>query len=249
MPSLSPEEIEACHSNGIMPDRLPAHVAIVMDGNGRWAKKRFMPRVIGHKNGAESLRTAIETSATLGIRMLSVYAFSTENWKRPNDEVSFLMGFIKEMLVQETPKLHAQNIRIRILGDIKGLNESIQAQIKQSESITANNTRMQLNILINYGSRREIVQAVQAISQNPELSGDAITEETISDHLYTSGLPDPDILIRTGGDSRISNFLLWQCAYSELFFLDLLWPDFNRDAFISVLTQYQSRERRFGGLK
>lgn len=209
-----------------------------------------MPRVVGHRNGAESLRSTIKACADFGIRYLSVYVFSTENWKRPDDEVSFIMGFIKEMLVQETPKLHEQNIKIRILGDIAELNPALQSQIKESEAITSSNTRLQFNLLINYGSRREIVQAIQQITKDVA-SGvlTTIDDASVSDRLYTSGIPDPDIMIRTGGDTRISNFLLWQCAYSELFFLDVLWPDFDRAQLLSVLTQYQTRDRRFGGLK
>lgn len=245
MRPLSPEEIAACLAAGLLPERLPSHIAIVMDGNGRWAKQRFMPRIVGHKNGAESLRATIKTCAALGIQVLSVYAFSTENWKRPEEEVSFLMGFIKEMLAKETAALHTENIKIRVLGDLQALDSSIQAQIEKSETLTQQNDRMQFNILINYGSRREIVHTMNVLAK----TNTPITEDSVSEHLYTGGLPDPDVLIRTGGDHRISNFLLWQCAYSELFFLDTLWPDFDKHALIDVIKKYQSRERRFGGLK
>jgi undecaprenyl diphosphate synthase len=250
MATLSPEEFAACKANGILPEALPSHIAIVMDGNGRWAKKRFMPRIVGHRNGAESLRTTIKTCADLGVQFLSVYVFSTENWKRPEDEVSFLMGFIREMLIQETPKLHEQNIKIRVLGDIAELSPELQAQIQESEGITAANTRLQFNLLINYGSRREIVQAIQKIAQDAAAGTlSMIDDQAVSDRLYSSGIPDPDIMIRTGGDSRISNFLLWQCAYSELFFLDILWPDFDRAQLLDVIIQFQKRDRRFGGIK
>jgi len=250
MANLSAEEIAVCTANDILPDTLPAHIAIVMDGNGRWAKKRFMPRVVGHKHGAESLRRTINQCGKLGIRFLSVYVFSTENWKRSTDEVSFLMGFIRDMLIQETPKLHAQHVKIKVLGDLAQLSPELSAQIQKSESITANNDRLQFNLLVNYGSRREIVQAVEKIAH--DLSTGVLTtidEAAISDRLYSAGIPDPDIVIRTGGDTRISNFLLWQSAYAELFFLDILWPDFDEAQLVSVIQQYQRRDRRFGGVK
>jgi undecaprenyl diphosphate synthase len=191
----------------------------------------------------------IKLSAELGVKYLSVYVFSTENWKRPNDEVSFLMGLLKESLHKETPQLHQQNVRIKVLGDLSELSPELQAQIKTSEGHTASNTSLQFNLLINYGARREITQAIKGIvadSTTGKLS--EITESTLDDYLYTKGICDPDIFIRTGGDYRISNFLLWQCAYSELFFLDTLWPDFNRDKLIEVIQQFQRRDRRFGGI-
>ncbi len=231
---------------------MPAHIAIVMDGNGRWAKKRLMPRTIGHRQGAEALRSTIKACSELGVRYLSVYVFSTENWKRPPEEVQFLMGFLKEMLVKETPKLHQQDIKIKVLGDIAPLSRALQDQIQASEHQTKTNTGMQFNLLINYGSRHEITQGIQSIVsavQSGELNPATIDDTTLSHHLYSKGIPDPDIIIRTGGDVRISNFLLWQCAYSELFFIDTLWPDFDRGKLVQLIQTFQTRDRRFGGVK
>jgi len=227
--------------------RIPAHIAIIMDGNGRWAKRRFLPRNVGHRQGAEALRTTIKACAELGIRYLTAYTFSTENWKRPKEEVSFLMGFLKEMLIKETPELHKQNVILKCLGDLSELPEDVQQQIKISENQTQTNSGLQLNLMINYGSRREIIQAIQhliAHSKNPK----DITEDLVSQAMYTQNIPDPDILIRTGGDVRISNYLLWQIAYSECFFLDTLWPDFNKKILVDVLAAFEKRDRRYGGL-
>lgn len=222
-----------------------------MDGNGRWAKKRFMPRTVGHRQGAEALRAIIKACSELGIQHLSVYAFSTENWKRPPEEVQFLMGFLKEMLTRETPKLHKQQVKIKILGDVAALPPALQDQILKSETQTATNPGLQFNLLINYGARHEITQGIQAIVaavQQGQLDPTSITDTTLSDYLYSRNIPDPDMLIRSGGDVRISNFLLWQCAYSELFFIDTLWPDFDRSQLIALIQAFQKRDRRFGGV-
>lgn len=250
MKPISDSQKAFARQHGVNPDHMPAHVAIVMDGNGRWAKKRLMPRVFGHRQGAESLRAAIQMCGDIGVKYLSVYVFSTENWRRSPEEVSFLMGFMKDMFANETPKLHAKNVKMKAVGDIGGLSEELRAQIAQSESITSNNDLMQFNLLINYGSRREIVHAIEAIARRIKNGEDVkIDESMVSNALYTTDIPDPDIVIRTGGDTRISNFLLWQSAYSEFFFLDKLWPDFSGDDLVSVIQQFQTRERRFGGVK
>ena len=226
---------------------MPAHVAIIMDGNGRWAKSRFLPRSMGHRQGAQSLKAAIQAAREWGIRYLSVYVFSTENWSRSPDEVTFLMGFLTDMLQSQTPELIANDVRVCVMGNRLVLSEAIQRQMAQSELDSAHCQSLQLNLLINYGGRDDIVQAVrQLVSQG--VGASEVTEDRLSAHLYTQGIPDPDIVIRTGGDVRISNFLLWQSAYSEYFFIPTLWPDFTRDVFESVITTYRSRERRFGGV-
>ena len=233
------------------PEKIPAHVAIVMDGNGRWAKKRFLPRIMGHRSGAESLRTTIKTCVEFGISYLTVYVFSTENWKRPATEVSFLMGFLKQLVLQELPELKSQGVKIQFLGELSALADDLQNNIRIAQDETAHNTILTLNMMVNYGSRNEILHACKAMvrdAKNGTLDEASVTESVFSSYLYTKTIPDPDILIRTGGDIRISNYLLWQIAYSELFFLDSLWPDFNRDTLIKVLQEFQNRERRFGAL-
>jgi undecaprenyl diphosphate synthase len=227
------------------PKKIPQHIAIIMDGNGRWAKERFLPRIAGHKEGAEALRRTIMACVEFGVKYLSVYAFSTENWTRPQDEVSFLMGFFKDLIGREIPELKKQGVRIRVLGDLVQLSQELQKSIAFAETQTASNTALNVNLMINYGSRREIVQAVQRIVDKGLRTVD---ESTISDNLYTAGIPDPEILLRPSGEFRLSNFMLWQISYSELIFLKRLWPDFNRDEFIGVLQQFQKRDRRFGGV-
>lgn len=232
------------------PQKIPAHIAIVMDGNGRWAQKRFLPRNAGHKAGAESLRTTIKTCVELGIRYLTVYVFSTENWKRPKQEVDFLMNLLKELIVKEIPEMCREGARIRCLGAISDLPSDLQEGLAKAEKETMPNTEINIQLMINYGSRREISDACQKISQDIQsgILTEPVSEAIMSRYMYTSEIPDPEILIRTGGDIRVSNYLLWQMAYSELFFLDTLWPDFNRDALIKVVQSFQKRDRRFGGL-
>lgn len=225
---------------------MPHHVAIIMDGNGRWANARFLPRAMGHRQGAQSLKTAIQACREWGIPYLSVYVFSTENWTRPNEEVSFLMSFLGEMLASQTPELIKNDVRIRVCGNLDPLSAHLKTQIQESEGASAHCNSLQLNLLINYGGRDDIIQAVKRHVTSHGI--DSLTPATISQSLYTAGIPDPDMVIRTGGDIRISNFLLWQSAYSELFFLDILWPDFNKEVFHSVVEAYRSRERRFGGV-
>jgi len=229
------------------PACVPAHVAVVMDGNGRWAKARFLPRSMGHRAGVKSLRTLVSSCATFGVKHVSVFAFSTENWNRSSEEVQFLMAFFKEMLSSEIQALKEKLVRVRIVGDVSKFDEALQAQIAEVHAMPPFDHVMQLNIMMNYGSRDEIVTGVARLVDqaraHPEM---VVTEEAISGQLYTAGIPDPDILIRTSGEHRLSNFLLWQLAYTELFFLEVLWPDFTQDHLGDVLCQYQKRDRRFG---
>ncbi|MGE5544723.1 MAG: isoprenyl transferase [Bacillota bacterium] len=230
-------------------ERLPQHIAIIMDGNGRWAKKRFMPRQAGHKAGIEALRRTIETVIDLGIPVLTVYAFSTENWKRPADEVNHLMNLLLEYLTTELSNLHEKNIKLNILGDQQALSDRIREELAVACSTTAGNTGLLLNIALNYGGRKEIVMAAKTIAQkvrDGEIDIDDINETTIEEHLYSKGVPDPDLLIRTAGEMRISNFLLWQIAYTEIWITDVLWPDFNREVILDAVEDYLKRNRKFG---
>ena len=240
---------KVCKEFELDSKNIPKHIAVIMDGNGRWAKKKFLPRIMGHKEGAEALRKTIKACTELGIQYLSVYAFSTENWKRPKAEVDFLMGLLQELTLKETPKMKAENVKIKYLGDLKELSTSLQNSFAQAEKETEECTKIQVNLLINYGSRREITQAVQKIAEkikNNEL--ETITEACITEHLYTKDIPEPEILIRTSNEHRISNYLLWQLSYAEFFFIPTLWPDFCRKTLFSIIKQYQTRDRRFGGL-
>ncbi len=232
--------------------KMPQHLAIIMDGNGRWAKRKFMPRTMGHKAGMEALHRTVETCAQIKIPVLSVYAFSTENWKRPVEEVNYLMQLLVEYIEKEIAELHKNNIKIMITGDYASLPGQCINSIEKALIRTRDNTGMIFNIAINYGSRREIVKAVRAIAEkisNEEIAPDNIDEDLISSLLYTHDIPDPDLLIRTAGEMRISNFMLWQIAYTELFITPLLWPDFDRDILMQAIWSFQQRERRFGGLK
>lgn len=221
---------------------MPRHVAIVMDGNGRWAKKRFLPRLAGHRQGLESLRRAVGMCLERGIAVLTVFAFSSENWKRPADEVSGLMDLMVKGLLREVPKLDEQGVRLAFPGDREGLSELVRTSFEQACARTAHNDRLVLNICFNYGGRWDIVQAARKLAER----GEPITEASLSAALSTAQLPDPDLVIRTGGEQRISNFLLWQSAYSEFFFSDKLWPDFDQAEFDRALACYAGRERRFG---
>lgn len=238
-----------CQKYKLDPEKIPVHIAIIMDGNGRWAKKRLLPRVMGHKEGAEALRRTIQAASEIGVKYISVYAFSTENWKRPKEEVSFLMTLLEELTKKETPKLKAQNAKIKYIGDLSELSQSLQNSFKWAEQETQDCNQIQINLLINYGSRREITQAVEKIVEKTKSEQTIkITEELISEHLYTKDIPDPEIMIRTSNEHRISNYLLWQLSYAEFFFIPTLWPDFNSETLYSILQQYQNRDRRFGGL-
>lgn len=231
---------------------IPSHVAIIMDGNGRWASKRMLPKKAGHKAGAQTLEDISRAAIDLGIKYLTVYAFSTENWKRSNEEVSGIMDLLRSYLKNYINRAKKDDVRVKIIGDITRLDKDIQEQIVELEKLTSNKNKMTLNIALNYGGRDEIVRAVKKISEcvkNGSLSVDDITEQTIYNALDTCGMPDPELLIRTSGEERISNFLLWQIAYSEFSFTDKLWPDFNKDDLIKAIFDYQNRERRFGGRK
>lgn len=248
---ISSEQLaKLCAEHQLAPDELPQHVAIIMDGNGRWAAQRKKPRVFGHKQGAESLRSVIKACVEFNIKYLSVYAFSTENWRRPTDEVRFLMDFFVRLLNKEAHEMHRQGIRIRVLGDLSALASDLVEKIQWAESKTLANSVLQLNILLNYGSRHDILQAAQRLVSDVQSGyvSEPITESVFSEYLYTNGIPDPDVLIRPGGENRLSNFMLWQLAYSELIFTEILWPDFDRDRLISMLQIYQQRHRRYGGL-
>ena len=233
-------------------NNVPRHVAIIMDGNGRWAKRRGMPRSMGHRAGADVLKEIVIAADEIGISALTVYGFSTENWKRPEQEVSLLMALIKEYLQKNVQYMHEHNVRIRFIGHIQGLSDELQTIISDSELLTKNNTGLTLQLAINYGGRDEIVRTVQELTQSVldgQLAVQDITEQYISDHLYTQEFSDVDLLIRPSKDYRISNFLLWQLAYAEFWFTDLHWPDFTKETLLKAVAAYQKRERRFGGLQ
>ena len=236
-------------------ENIPNHVAIIMDGNGRWAQRRFMPRVAGHKRGMEVVKTITKAASSLGVKVLTLYAFSTENWKRPQDEVSFLMKLPITFFDTFVPELIEQGVRVKVTGNIEGLPQATQDAVNRAISDTEHGTKMILNFALNYGSRDELTQMTRSIAQqvaNGEIVPEAIDEQLIARNLQTSflgDLADPDLLIRTSGEERISNFLLWQIAYSELVFTDTLWPDFNEQTFMEMIKEYQKRDRRFGAIK
>jgi undecaprenyl diphosphate synthase len=239
-------------AEAIDPERLPAHVAIIMDGNGRWARKRSLPRAAGHKAGVDAVRSTVETSARMGIRTLTLYAFSAENWKRPRAEVDMLWRLLRIYLRRELPELQQNGIRFTCMGRLDGLSEHVREELDAATEATAKNTGMRLNLALNYSGRAELVDAVNAIVEEARLDGRLhglhIDERTIASRLYTAGMPDPDLLIRTSGEMRVSNFLLWQIAYAELYVTDTLWPDFRRPDLLHAILDYQKRDRRFGGL-
>jgi len=236
--------------------KLPRHIAVIMDGNGRWAQRRHLPRVAGHRAGVESARIIIETCARLNIPALTLYAFSLENWRRPKAEIDFLMRLLRQYLRKELPSIHRNNMRLQIIGRVDQLPKEVQSDVEKGKALTAHNTGMCLTVALNYGGRAELVDAFNAILDGYRKSGSNgngaasfhIDEETIAEHLYTAGLPDPDLLIRTSGEMRISNFLLWQIAYAEIYVTETLWPDFRRAELYAALVDYQKRERRYGGL-
>jgi len=230
--------------------RLPRHIAVIMDGNGRWAQKRHLPRVAGHRAGTQSARTTIETCARLKVEALTLYAFSVENWRRPKAEIEFLMQLLREYLRKEMPLLQKNNIQMRFLGRPEELPVAVQKDTREATEETAGNTGMILSIALNYGGRAEIVDAMNAIlaERNGHAGAQPVTEELLARHLYTAELPDPDLLIRTSGEMRVSNFLLWQIAYAEIFVTETLWPDFNRARLLEALLDFQKRERRYGGI-
>lgn len=224
---------------------MPRHVAIIMDGNGRWAKRRLLPRVAGHRKGVEALRGVIRACAERGISHLTVFAFSSENWRRPQEEVTLLMELFMRALENEVAKLHENGIRFRVIGDLGGFSERIQGLIRDAEALTRDNVRLTFTVAANYGGRWDVVQAVRALIAEGAQAAD-IDEATLAKRLAMAGEPDPDLFIRTGGEQRISNFLLWQLAYAELYFTDALWPDFDAAALDAAIASYRRRERRFG---
>jgi undecaprenyl diphosphate synthase len=231
--------------------RLPHHVAIIMDGNGRWAQRRHLPRVAGHRAGVKTAREIIETCAKLHLPALTLYAFSMENWRRPKTEIDFLMRLLREYLRKELPVIHKNNIRLIVIGRPEQLPQAVRKDIDMAMETTAKNTGMKLVVALNYGARAELVDAFNSILdrvRNNGMSSYQVDEQTVSDHLYTAGLPDPDLLIRTSGEMRVSNFLLWQIAYAEIYVTEVLWPDFDRKSLLAALVDFQKRERRYGGL-
>jgi undecaprenyl diphosphate synthase len=237
---------------GIDKTRVPEHIAIIMDGNGRWAKKRNLPRIAGHKEGMKVVKKVAKYANSLGVKVLTLYTFSTENWKRPKTEVDFIMKLPEQFLTSYLPELMEEDIQVRVIGDTGYLPKHTRLAVEKAVEQTKNNKGLILNFALNYGSRLEILQAVKTISEDvksSKLTTDEITEELFSNHLFTKDLADPDLLIRTSGELRISNFLMWQIAYSELWFTDILWPDFNEEHLVSGIIDYQNRKRRFGGLQ
>lgn len=235
--------------NTINPDTLPKHLAIIMDGNGRWAKQKGFLRTIGHENGATAVKRTVEQCARLGIPYLTLYAFSTENWNRPKFEVDMLMKLLVKALKKEVKTLQENNIKLNAIGNLDLLPTAVRKELTEVLDKTKNNTRLTLSLALSYGSRNELIEAVKVISdkvKNNIISSDAIDESVINKHLYTHNLPDVDLLIRTSGEQRISNFLLWQIAYAELYFCEVLWPDFSNKHLLEALQAYQNRERRYG---
>lgn len=236
---------------GLDVSKLPKHVAVIMDGNGRWAEKRLMNRIRGHEAGAETVREIVKTCREIGIPILTLYAFSTENWHRPKIEVATLMVLLKKFIDSEQKEMIENNIRLNAIGEIANLPSDVRESLGRTMDLTKSNDGMVINLALSYGGRAEIASMVRIIAEKArdgEIDPVSITEEIISDHLYTAGMPDPDLLIRTSGEMRISNFLLWQIAYAEIFITDTLWPDFGRDEFVSILIDFQRRERRFGNV-
>jgi undecaprenyl diphosphate synthase len=231
----------------------PRHIAVIMDGNGRWAKARNLPRTAGHKKGLEAIKRAVESAADLKIEYLTLFGFSTENWNRPKDEISELMRLLRFYLRSETAELHKSGVRLRVIGDRTKFAADIIELIENAERITADNTKLNLVIALNYGGRHDILNAAKQLAdhawRNNHQLGEDEVEALFPQFLYTSGIPDPDLMIRTSGEKRISNFLIWSCAYTEFFFTDTLWPDFKKEDLQSAIQEYSNRDRRFGGLK
>jgi undecaprenyl diphosphate synthase len=250
--ALSPGERDWRIATQLDAKRLPGHIAIIMDGNGRWARRRNFPRILGHKAGVDPVRIVVETCAQLGLEALTLYAFSVENWKRPRHEIEGLWRLLRFYLRREMPNLMQNEIQLMAIGRLESLPAQVQEELQAAVDNTAKNRGMRLNLAINYGGRTELVDAVNSILDNARVDGSLssleVTEEAIAGHLYTAGIRDPDLLIRTSGEMRISNFLLWQVAYAELYVTETLWPDFSRTDLLEAIFEYQNRERRFGGL-
>ena len=231
---------------------VPRHVAIIMDGNGRWASQRGLPRAAGHKQGVDAVRRAVRSAADIGIEYLTLYTFSSENWSRPPSEVAFLLELLKRFIRTDVAELHKSGVRITVIGEREGLEPGIVEMLEEAEALTRENTRLKLLIAFNYGSRNEITRAARTIARKVaegKIAPDDITPAVLANHLDTGGMPDPDLLIRTGGEQRLSNYLLWQCAYAEFVFIPEYWPEFNAELLQRAIAEFQSRDRRFGGLK
>ncbi|MDQ7028441.1 MAG: polyprenyl diphosphate synthase [Ardenticatenia bacterium] len=233
------------HPLGLPPEKIPRHVAIIMDGNGRWARQRGLPRLAGHRAGTENLRRILEACVEFGIHILTIYAFSTENWQRPPNEVRGLMSILEQVIDREIDELDRQGVQLRHIGRLEGIRQDLQVKIKQAIERTRHNGRLILNVAFNYGGRAEILDACRRIMR-AGVDPEDLDEEIFSRYLYTWPLPDPDLIIRTGGEYRLSNFLIWQAAYAEIYSTPIFWPDFNRDALAKALLEYAGRERRFG---
>ncbi len=235
-----------------LTDGVPRHVAIIMDGNGRWATARGQPRSAGHRQGVEALRRTVRAAGEMGIGVLTLYSFSSENWSRPASEVRFLLELLRRFIRTDVAELHQANVRVMMIGDREGLDASLRLMVEEAEALTRGNEGMKLVIAFNYGSRQEITRAVQAVALKVAEGGIApcdITPAVIGNHLDTAGLPEPDLLIRTGGEQRLSNYLLWQCAYTEFVFVPEYWPEFNAELLARAIVTFQQRDRRFGGIK
>ena len=249
MAAVNAELDESSYLAQIDLDRLPCHIAVIMDGNGRWAKKRRLPRIAGHRAGIRAVRQAVEACARLGVPYLTLYAFSVENWKRPHAEVELLMKLLREYLKKEIGELNEQNISLGVIGRISELPAPVRRDLERTIEETKGNTGLRLTLALNYGSRAEVVDAVRALVAQARSNGEIkIDESAVSRHLYTAAIPDPDLLIRTSGEMRLSNFLLWQAAYSEIWVTETLWPDFTQKHLFRAVTDFQKRERRYGGL-
>lgn len=240
--TTSEEEIE------LTPDLVPAHIAIIMDGNGRWAKQRGLPRLAGHRAGTENLRRVLRACVEFGVKILTIYAFSTENWGRPEAEVKGLMTILRDVIDRELAELHAEGVQLRHLGDLSRIEPDLQKKVCDAIALTRNNDRLILNVAFNYGGRAEIIHAIQEIVRNGHRP-EEVTEELVSHYLYTADLPDPDLIIRTSGELRLSNFLLWQGAYAEYYSAPVYWPDFGKDQLRKALVHFARRDRRFGLVK
>lgn len=246
------EQINEQQMQLVQSENIPSHIAIIMDGNGRWAKMRSLPRIKGHHEGMQTVKSVAKSANRLGVQVLTLYAFSTENWKRPKAEVEFLMNLPQMFLSSFLPELMELNMRVQMIGDFETLPEHTKKALKTAMDATAQNTGMILNFAMNYGSRDEMIRAMKSMLadiQNGQLTPEDLTEDKMSDYLYTASLPEPDLLIRTSGEVRLSNFMLWQLAYTEFWFTDVLWPDFDEKCLLEAIVEYQKRNRRYGGLK
>lgn len=249
MSAFSPSQLSASQAAATAAPSVPAHVAIIMDGNGRWAKARGLPRIAGHRAGSQAVRRAIEAALQHGVSWLTLYAFSSENWRRPAGEVIELTGLLRHYLRSEIAELAANGVRLHVIGERSRFADDIQADLREAERITTGNTRLNLTVALSYGGRAELVAAARRVAEAAcagHLDPDKLDEDTLAGLLFTAGMPDPDLIVRTSGERRLSNFLLWQAAYAELVFLDVLWPDFGLADFAEALAEYARRERRFG---